>query len=92
MNVDRFSVTMDPELGHAVRDAARRSGISVSAWVAQATADKLRNDLLGAALVSPCSICAPLPSVRLCPLLPVAVTLPTEKSTWAAGAPYPFTG
>lgn len=50
MNVDRFSVTMDPELGHAVRDAARRSGISVSAWVAQATADKLRNDLLGAAL------------------------------------------
>ena len=41
---------MDPELGHAVRDAARRSGISVSAWVAQATADKLRNDLLGAAL------------------------------------------
>ena len=50
MNVDRFSVTMDPELGSAVRDAARRAGLSVSAWVAQATADKLRNDLLGAAL------------------------------------------
>ena len=41
---------MEPKLGKALRDAARRSGLSVSAWVCQATADKLRNDLLGAAL------------------------------------------
>jgi hypothetical protein len=50
MQVDRFSVTMEPELGTAVRDAAQRAGMSVSAWLAQAAADRLRNDLLGAAL------------------------------------------
>jgi hypothetical protein len=50
MQVDRFSVTMEPELGAAVRDAAQRAGMSVSGWLAQAAADRLRNDLLGAAL------------------------------------------
>lgn len=50
MQVDRFSVTMDPDLGSAVRGAAERAGISVSAWLAEAAADRLRNDLLGAAL------------------------------------------
>jgi hypothetical protein len=50
MQVDRLSVTMAPELGEAVRAAAVRAGVSVSAWIAEAAADKLRNDLLGAAL------------------------------------------
>lgn len=50
MNVDRFSVTMDPELGAAVRSAADRAGKSVSSWLAEAAADQLRNDLLGRAL------------------------------------------
>lgn len=50
MQVDRFSVAMEPELGAAVRDAAQRAGMSVSGWLAQAAADRLRNDLLGAAL------------------------------------------
>lgn len=50
MQVDRFSVTMEPDLGAAVRDAARRTGMSVSGWFAQAAADRLRNELLGAAL------------------------------------------
>lgn len=50
MNVDRFSVTMDPQLGAAVRDAAGRAGISVSSWLASAAADRLRTELLGAAL------------------------------------------
>jgi len=45
-----LSVTMDPELGQAVRDAAARSGISVSRWLSQAASDHLRNELLGAAL------------------------------------------
>jgi hypothetical protein len=48
--VDRFSVTMPPELGEGVRQAAARQGISVSAWLAEAAADRLRNELLGAAL------------------------------------------
>jgi hypothetical protein len=48
--VDRFSVTMPPELGNAVRDAAAREGTSVSSWMSEAAADRLRNELLGAAL------------------------------------------
>jgi hypothetical protein len=48
--VDRFSVTMPPELGASVRQAAARQGTSVSTWLTEAAADKLRNELLGAAL------------------------------------------
>jgi hypothetical protein len=48
--VDRFSVTMPPSLGSAVRDAAGRQGTSVSGWLSEAAADRLRNDSLGAAL------------------------------------------
>jgi hypothetical protein len=48
--VDRFSVSMPPEIGSAVRDAAARQGTSVSAWVTEAAARRLRNDLLGEAL------------------------------------------
>lgn len=48
--VDRFSVTMPPEIGAAVRDAASRQGTSVSNWLAAAAAQQLRNHLLGAAL------------------------------------------
>ena len=48
--VDRFSVTMPPEVGAAVRDSAARQGTSVSNWLADAAAQRLRNELLGAAL------------------------------------------
>jgi hypothetical protein len=48
--VDRFSVTMPPDLGEGVRQAAAQRGISVSAWLSEAAADRLRNELLGAAL------------------------------------------
>lgn len=48
--VDRLSVTMPPEVGAAVREAAARQGTSVSNWIADAAAQRLRNDLLGAAL------------------------------------------
>lgn len=48
--MDRFSVTMPPELGEGVRQAAARQGISVSAWLAEAAADRVRKELLGAAL------------------------------------------
>ena len=50
MKVDRFSVTMDPDLGAAVREAAERQHTSVSAWLAAAASDRLRNELLGRAL------------------------------------------
>jgi hypothetical protein len=48
--VDRLSVTMAPEIGAAVRDAAAREGTSVSNWLAGAASQRLRNELLGAAL------------------------------------------
>jgi hypothetical protein len=48
--VDRLSVTMPPEIGAAVRDAATRQGTSLSSWLAEAAAQRLRNELLGAAL------------------------------------------
>jgi hypothetical protein len=48
--VDRFSVTMPPELGANVRQAAARQGMSVSTWLSEAAADRLRNELLGGAL------------------------------------------
>jgi len=41
---------MAPEIGAAVRDAAARQGTSVSNWLAAAAAQRLRNELLGAAL------------------------------------------
>jgi hypothetical protein len=48
--VDRFSVTMPPQLGEGVREAAARQGTSVSTWLSEAAADRLRNEMLGAAL------------------------------------------
>ena len=48
--VDRLSVTMPPEVGSAVRDSAARQGTSVSNWLTAAAAQRLRNELLGAAL------------------------------------------
>jgi len=50
MPVDRISVAMDVHLGAALREAAEREGITVSAWVSRAVADSVRNELLGIAL------------------------------------------
>ncbi len=46
MKVDKLSVSFAPELGDAVRDAARHSDSSVSAWLADAAAAKLRSQAL----------------------------------------------
>lgn len=50
MQVDRLSITMEPKLGAAVRKAARRAKMSVSAWIAEASANRVRNEALGAFL------------------------------------------
>ena len=50
MNVDRLSVTLDPRLGAAARQAAKRAKVSLSAWIAEATADRVRTEALGRAL------------------------------------------
>jgi hypothetical protein len=52
MNVDRLSVTLEPKLGAAARKAAKLAKVSLSAWIAEATADRIRNEALGRALDS----------------------------------------
>lgn len=47
MGVQKLSVSFDPELGVAVRAAARRSGGSLSSWLAGAAAARLRAEALG---------------------------------------------
>jgi hypothetical protein len=46
MKVDKLSVSFAPSLGDAVRGAARHSGSSLSAWLADAAAAKLRAQAL----------------------------------------------
>ena len=48
--MDRISIALDAALGQAVRTAAGRSGMSLSRWIGQAVADRLRNEQLGRAL------------------------------------------
>ena len=47
MKVDKLSISLDPELGDAVRAAAKRHGCGLSRWLAEAAAAKLRNEALG---------------------------------------------
>ena len=46
MKVDRWSISLDPGLGDAVRAAARRAGTSLSAWLGEAAAARLRSEAL----------------------------------------------
>jgi hypothetical protein len=46
MKVDKMSISMDAELGDEVRSAARRAGVGLSAWLADAAAAKLRAEAL----------------------------------------------
>jgi hypothetical protein len=50
MKVDKLSVSFDPDLGDAIRGAARTSGSSLSGWLAEAATAKLRADALAAYL------------------------------------------
>lgn len=42
-----MSISMEPQLGDDVRAAARRAGMSLSAWLAEAAAARLRRQALG---------------------------------------------
>ena len=46
MKADKLSVSFDPNLGDAVRAAARRSGRGLSGWLAEAAAARLRAEAL----------------------------------------------
>jgi hypothetical protein len=47
MPIDRLSFAADPVLGDQIRQSAERAGLSISAWLARAAEDRLRNELLG---------------------------------------------
>jgi hypothetical protein len=46
MKVDKLSVSFDPDLGDAVRAAAKRSGRGLSRWLAGAATARLRAEAL----------------------------------------------
>lgn len=46
VKVDKLSVSFEPDLGDAVRAAARRRGGGLSRWLAEAAAAKLRAEAL----------------------------------------------
>jgi hypothetical protein len=50
MSVEKFSVSLDPQLGQALRAAALAENTNVSAWLATAIRQRLRHVALGAAL------------------------------------------
>ena len=50
MAVEKFSVSFEPDLGRSLRSAAATDGVNVSAWMAEAVRQRLRNDALGQAL------------------------------------------
>jgi hypothetical protein len=50
VRVDKLSVSFAPDLGDAVRAAAKRSGRGLSGWLAEAAAARLRSEALAAFL------------------------------------------
>ncbi len=50
MSVEKFSVSLDPQLGQALRAAAQADDMNVSAWLATAIRQRLRHAALGVAL------------------------------------------
>jgi hypothetical protein len=50
MSVEKFSVSLDPGLGQALRAAAQAENTNVSAWLATAIRQRLRHAALGTAL------------------------------------------
>ncbi|HVA25191.1 MAG TPA: hypothetical protein VMW62_12475 [Chloroflexota bacterium] len=46
MKVDKLSISLDADLGDAVRAAAGRSGRGLSGWLAEAAAARLRAEAL----------------------------------------------
>lgn len=52
MPVAKFSVAVEEDLARAVRAAAADEGVSVSAWLAGAAHDRVRNRFLGDAVTA----------------------------------------
>ncbi len=52
MKVDKLSISLDADLGDAVRNAAKQAGQGLSGWLAEAATAKLRSDALAEFLES----------------------------------------
>lgn len=52
MAAEKLSISMDVEMAAAVREAARKADLSVSAWFAQAAEAQLRHGYLREALAA----------------------------------------
>jgi hypothetical protein len=50
MGVDKLSVSLEPDLAEAIKRAAASRSVNVSAWLADAARDRLRNEALGDAI------------------------------------------
>jgi hypothetical protein len=50
VSVEKMSVSFGLELGQAIRQSAGKASQSVSAWLAEAAADRLRSEALGEAV------------------------------------------
>ncbi|MCC6622920.1 MAG: hypothetical protein IT385_16795 [Deltaproteobacteria bacterium] len=81
MSATRLSITLDPALGAAVRAAARRAKLSVSAWIAEATADRLRHEALKEALVQWQSDDGAFTSTELAAAAKALIASPHAKTT-----------
>lgn len=46
MKVDKMSISLEANLGDDVRNAARKAGLGLSSWLAQAAIAKLRAEAL----------------------------------------------
>lgn len=46
MKVDKMSISLNAELGDQVREAARKAGVGLSAWLARAAEARLRSEAL----------------------------------------------
>ncbi len=52
MTVEKMSVSFEPALGAAIRQAAAGAGLGVSAWLTGAALDRLRLESLGKAMAA----------------------------------------
>jgi hypothetical protein len=48
--IDKLSISMEEDLARTIREAAADEGLSVSAWLAGAAQDRVRNRMLRLAL------------------------------------------
>ncbi len=83
MTVKKLSVSFEAELTDLIRETAAIEGVSVSAWLAEAASDRVRNRRLGLALDAAESEDGPMRSEEMTRLVAAA----RENNVVVAGSP-----